>query len=752
MSNFYEFLKTVEPTLPDQALTGKGKILICCPYHDDRNPSMALYIKEFDGQGATDVEDCGYCYSCSTRKPIGDILLRLANGDVITAISALPEGATLHGLNPNSAQLKKLWISLVNNAGSYSDLSKIGWKYLNNRLEAPPTDQILDLITVMSPERVPELRQAGLGTVMDKFIKTFAEGRWILFLVGNVIVGRRMGDEKPRYKNFIIDGTKLECSFLNRQPKDPDVFICEGIFDALRLLQHGLTNVLCLLGISPKGCINELVKVLQYKENGFVNHFHLMGDGDEAGAKMNKEIGYQLFMHPSIMYEKINIYNFPNGLDVDVVLKGRCVTSLIRYQTSLFQHLFDLYYQSTKTLVKATANEIDAVKRSFIRTLILAKNKNVGKDRQSYFYREDAIVSSLTADLETDQSIEKSIKETQDLLSTEGEYNSEDSEFLGLHFLDLIHTSTKKGGSLALLSGLSGSGKTLTAITMALNVLAADPTALIFIACYDESRESVIRNKLFPLLRGHKTLTDEDVKARSCIISTQTSLLKSLEDYRDANPTNPIHVVVDFYTVVPEIQERTGTTTYERENSYATEFCLRTRPLNMFITVLVQADAQTPLTKIFGGSLLFKNCDVCFGIANFDQVTLINNPKKKIIELPAFHNLDYDMQSQLRNSKVLYPMKMRTPPLLSVDTVRAGDITLFVDSHNPFTLHPSQWLRKYINGNVIKLANLNNRAVGINERKGSPLGLFNKLLSDLIITKDNTKSDKRNYKPQSVTM
>jgi DNA primase len=73
------------------------------------------------------------------------------------------------------------------------------------------------------------------------------------------------------------------------KPKNGEIILVEGIFDALNLIDNGFTNVVALMGVNGLSEKNYRNRIAQFKLRG-VSKILLMLDNDEAGQKQTKNI------------------------------------------------------------------------------------------------------------------------------------------------------------------------------------------------------------------------------------------------------------------------------------------------------------------------------------------------------------------------------------------------------------------------------------------------------------------------------
>lgn len=84
-------------------------------------------------------------------------------------------------------------------------------------------------------------------------------------------------------------GATLPLFPYNYQPYNGEIILVEGIFDALNLIDHGIKNVVALMGVNGISEKNYREKVTQFKLKG-VTKILLMLDSDEAGRKQTEQL------------------------------------------------------------------------------------------------------------------------------------------------------------------------------------------------------------------------------------------------------------------------------------------------------------------------------------------------------------------------------------------------------------------------------------------------------------------------------
>lgn len=229
---------------------GSKRVLIRCtnPDHEDRNPSMAVDV----------VTGMGRCWSCGHKVNVFDLL------------------------------------------GVYKDTQSIAMYTLKNKLSGLMRSQI----GLAIPEDASPLNRPfrGIRPVTFNSVKAFTspslmDDRVIFPIYNNsgkivAFIGRHIySDANPKYLAYPA-GSAMPLYPSKVSPVNGRVILVEGIFDALYLIDNGITNVICCFGTSAfqKG-LKDKVTILKCCG---VQHIQLMFDGDKAGQTSQTQLATQL--------------------------------------------------------------------------------------------------------------------------------------------------------------------------------------------------------------------------------------------------------------------------------------------------------------------------------------------------------------------------------------------------------------------------------------------------------------------------
>lgn len=127
-------------------------------------------------------------------------------------------------------------------------------------------------------------------------------------------------DYKMKYKNVTINDTDKVLGLYQLDYTSPDIYVCEGVFDYLRLKEHNL-NAVALLGTSMSFKVSNILKRF--------DNIYLVIDDDEAGNIGANKIKMSLLT--SNVYTREYNFGFSTEVrykDIDDVLKEHTVKDI----------------------------------------------------------------------------------------------------------------------------------------------------------------------------------------------------------------------------------------------------------------------------------------------------------------------------------------------------------------------------------------------------------------------------------------
>lgn len=102
-------------------------------------------------------------------------------------------------------------------------------------------------------------------------------------------IGRLMFTNAGKRYDIKPHGVSVPLFPFDYKPRNGEVILVEGIFDALNLIDHGFHNVVALMGVNGISEKNYKSTISQFKLKG-VSKIYLMLDSDEAGQKQTQHI------------------------------------------------------------------------------------------------------------------------------------------------------------------------------------------------------------------------------------------------------------------------------------------------------------------------------------------------------------------------------------------------------------------------------------------------------------------------------
>ena len=283
--------------------------------HGDQKPSLGFDTKTNRYK----------CFACGVSGSVIDLYMAIKGVDFNTAVSDLSEGRITAGFNyrasyPEAKQPKKL-------AGDYSEVYERLALFCNGRskeatdyLTGPRrglNEAILDRFNIFSIKDYQKTNQylkdsfsqetlKASGLVNDKGNLIFYRHKVIIpfYDKGKIVFlqGRNLDGTHPKYLNLAgVEKPVFNLENLTKLNNGDRVYICEGVFDAMRLEQEGYTAV-AILGVTDFR--PEEVDIFKPYE------VVLALDNDEAGLAMSNEIAKLFTLKGKEVKQKI----LPNGI------------------------------------------------------------------------------------------------------------------------------------------------------------------------------------------------------------------------------------------------------------------------------------------------------------------------------------------------------------------------------------------------------------------------------------------------------
>lgn len=262
-----------------------GKSMICCPFHDDKTPSMQVYEKT----------NTVYCFSanCKTHGKSIDVIDFIMHKENITKHQALAKAAEMAGpAAPSGSELEELF-----KAGRINASNVKGLEYLQSRgLDWRQLKEKHGIRVSYNAVRSRMMRNCVLFPLLDE------QGR-LVSLYGRSI--------------FDIAGKKHYYSTGRRGlfPQYPDIstrhlVLTESIIDACSLLQHTPYAALALYGTN--GLTAEHLEAIK-RLNG-LEEITLFLDGDPAGRQALSAVATKL---KAVTRARISYVETPENEDIN---------------------------------------------------------------------------------------------------------------------------------------------------------------------------------------------------------------------------------------------------------------------------------------------------------------------------------------------------------------------------------------------------------------------------------------------------
>ena len=280
---------------------------ICCPFHEDKTPSMQVYFKT----------NTVYCFSanCKTAGHSLDVIDFILHKEGFTKHEALKKAVAL--INP--IVVKESLIDIFKSTEITNKNTK-GEGYLASRM--------------LDYQLLREKSQIRLGYNGDRRGNTMVN--CVLFPLRNSV-----GEVLSLYGRSIynIEGKKHYYS-PNRQglfphypnPATKHLILCESLIDACTLVQYTDYTVLALYGTN--GLTTEHLEALQGLT--FLEEITLFFDGDPAGRKAHQSVATTL---QKIVSVALSVVETPDNEDINSLLfshEPTILNHLIKNRTEYF--------------------------------------------------------------------------------------------------------------------------------------------------------------------------------------------------------------------------------------------------------------------------------------------------------------------------------------------------------------------------------------------------------------------------------
>lgn len=312
--------------------TSQG-IVIHCPFHDDSEPSMAVYDRHY------------VCFSgcCGEKGDAIEWLKRQHHMSFQEAVVTLAQRAEidLDGVAECSSGTGSSTTSVLSAAKTlFLEQQEVARDYLTGRgISADVIDQFecgfahaKGCNSLFTQYTRDQLHEAGLYNDIGegKLANVFRNRCMFPIYDGVTLVGfagRVLDDKKPKYKNSpdsetfrkgnIVFGLKQATPYIQ---KNSSAIVVEGYLDVLSLASHGVTNSVCTMGTALTDQHYRKIRRAVDHSGEIVFCF----DGDAAGIIAAKKAAIKSLacMRDG---EKVSILTLPENMDPDDLLSGQGV-------------------------------------------------------------------------------------------------------------------------------------------------------------------------------------------------------------------------------------------------------------------------------------------------------------------------------------------------------------------------------------------------------------------------------------------
>ena len=293
---------SIQTVLSHYNLTPDRNQRLCCPWHNDKTPSLQIYPKT----------NTWTCFSSNCTAGSGDVIEMIQKMEKCTKHEALKKAAELCGEIKTEPELKEVFIKLRQSLHR----SKNAIAYLKDR-NIYNTE--LEIGYNHYQTEYKQLQNCIIFPLKDK------SG------IITSLYGRSIADKKGSNHYYLKNRKGLYPGYPSQQTKI--MIITEAIIDAATLLTHADYEVLSLFGTN--GWNEEHTEAI--KNLSELEEVIFFMDGDEAG---NKAIEiYAPLVKAMKSKVKISKVNTPEGEDVNSLVIGHepeILTHLISERTFLF--------------------------------------------------------------------------------------------------------------------------------------------------------------------------------------------------------------------------------------------------------------------------------------------------------------------------------------------------------------------------------------------------------------------------------
>ncbi len=298
---------TIEKVLEHYGLKTNTHNMLCCPFHNDKTPSMQIYRQT----------NTWTCFSSNCNAGTGDVIDFIMHKEKISKHEAILKAKNLAGYNEPEAPYEKLFKVFLTNVKK-ADKAQA---YLKERgLNATQIEIGYNNTTW------EQMRYCLVFALRDRKEK-------IVSLYGRNIyntIQQKIGEDQTAGRHYYTRNRKgLYPSYPKADTKA--LILTEAVIDASTLLQNTSikTNYSLLACYGTNGFTQEHEQAI--KELKQLEEVIIFFDGDEAGREGTKRIADKLHqLKPEI---KISSVNTPEGEDVNSLSLG--------HEQEIFSHLLD---------------------------------------------------------------------------------------------------------------------------------------------------------------------------------------------------------------------------------------------------------------------------------------------------------------------------------------------------------------------------------------------------------------------------
>jgi DNA primase len=295
---------TITRVLEYYGLKADKNNMLCCPFHDDKTPSLQIYPQT----------NTYHCFSSNCDAGTGDVIEFMKRKENVSTHQAIMNAKTLAGYPEKEPPFEKLFKVFQTNlkkqekAQAYlkdrglSDVLEIGYNH---------TDWEHMRTCIIFPLKN---KQGSIVSLYGRSVYNTTEGKHYY--------SRNRKGLYPHYP----------------QAETKQLILTEAIIDAATLLQHTTYNVLACYGTNGFSAEHEQV-IRELKE---LEEVIIFFDGDAAGREGVKRIAEKLYqLRPEI---KVSSVNTAEGEDINSLA--------LSHESAIFEHLL-----STRLFLSSTENK-----------------------------------------------------------------------------------------------------------------------------------------------------------------------------------------------------------------------------------------------------------------------------------------------------------------------------------------------------------------------------------------------------------